>query len=57
MAIVAFVSMALLTIIGVVLAPRKTGISFVVVLSGVPFYFVGVVWKNKPKWLKSAIRK
>ncbi|XP_077569336.1 asc-type amino acid transporter 1 [Stigmatopora nigra] len=31
--------------------PMVCGLGMVIVLTGVPVYFVGVWWKNKPKWI------
>ncbi|KAM5297139.1 large neutral amino acids transporter small subunit 1 [Glossophaga mutica] len=35
--------------------PMECGIGFAIILSGLPIYFLGVSWKNKPKWLLQGI--
>ncbi|KAJ2953728.1 hypothetical protein O0L34_g1351 [Tuta absoluta] len=34
--------------------PMEVGIGVVLIALGVPFYYVFVVWKNKPMWLQNA---
>eukprot|EP00064_Thunnus_orientalis_P002251 superscaffoldBa00000158_g2258 len=37
--------------------PVVCGLGMVIMLTGVPIYFVGIQWKNKPKWLYSLVEK
>lgn len=35
--------------------PVVCGLGMVIMLTGVPVYFVGVWWKDKPKWISMAV--
>lgn len=37
--------------------PVVCGLGMVIMLTGVPVYFVGVWWKGKPKWISRAVGK
>ncbi|KAK2140994.1 hypothetical protein LSH36_1188g00006 [Paralvinella palmiformis] len=45
-----------LLIVPLYAAPYDTGMGLVIVLSGVPVYLVGVVWKKKPKAFRRMMR-
>ncbi|XP_077865662.1 large neutral amino acids transporter small subunit 1-like [Saccoglossus kowalevskii] len=53
--IIFIIACAFLIIVGFYAAPKDTGIGIGILLTGVPVYFIGVYWKNKPKWLKNMI--
>ncbi|XP_048886050.1 large neutral amino acids transporter small subunit 1-like [Brienomyrus brachyistius] len=35
--------------------PVECGLAVIVIITGIPVYLLGVVWRNKPKWLQQAI--
>lgn len=35
--------------------PVVCGLGMVIMLTGVPVYFVGVWWKDKPKWISRLV--
>lgn len=37
--------------------PVVCGLGMVIMLTGVPVYFVGVQWKGKPKWIYRLVGK
>lgn len=37
--------------------PVVCGLGMVIMLTGVPVYFVGVWWKDKPKWIYRLVGK
>lgn len=38
-------------------APYEVLMGIVITIAGIPVYFFGVVWKNKPKFILDAIGK
>lgn len=38
-------------------APYEVGMGVLITASGVPAYYLGVVWKNKPKWFTDKMGK
>lgn len=48
---------AFLVIVPCYVAPYEVGMGVLITLTGVPFYFVGVKWQNKPAWFLKLLRK
>lgn len=45
-----------LIVVSFYMTPVECGIGFIIILSGVPVYFFGVWWQNKPVWILRGIR-
>lgn len=52
-----FVICLFLLVVPLFAAPYDTGIGLAIVLSGVPVYWLGVMWKNKPKAFQNLMSK
>lgn len=50
MPIVFVIICAFLVIVPCLERPIEVGMGALITLSGVPAYFAGIVWKNKPLW-------
>lgn len=37
--------------------PVNTGIGFAITLTGIPAYYLFIVWDNKPKWFRKLLGK
>lgn len=48
---------AFLIIVPCYVAPYEVFMGMLITLVGIPVYYVGVVWKNKPQWFSAAIGK
>jgi solute carrier family 7 L-type amino acid transporter-like protein len=46
--IIYIIATIFITIVPMIAKPKETGIGTVIILSGVPVYFIFVAWKNKP---------
>ena len=55
MPVIAAVVLFILIVLGIVREPVKTGVSLLIVFSGVPVYLLGVAWNPKPRTVQNAI--
>lgn len=46
---------AFLIIVPVYVAPYECGMGLLITLAGIPIYYVGVQWKDKPEWFQNKI--
>jgi len=46
--IIYIIATVFITIVPMIAKPKETGIGLVIILTGVPVYFIFVAWKNKP---------
>ncbi|XP_064414685.1 large neutral amino acids transporter small subunit 1 [Latimeria chalumnae] len=44
-----------LIVVSVWMTPSECGMGFIIILTGIPVYYFGVWWQNKPKWVLKAI--
>lgn len=44
-----------LIVVSIWKTPAECGIGFGIIATGVPVYWFGVLWQNKPKWLRQLI--
>ncbi|KAM7364364.1 solute carrier family 7 member genderblind isoform 1-T4 [Cochliomyia hominivorax] len=46
---------AFLVVVPIYVAPYEVGMGVLITVIGIPFYYIGVVWKTKPQWLLNFI--
>lgn len=52
-----FIISAFLIVVPCYAAPKEVGFGVLITVAGIPVYFFGVVWQNKPKSVQNAIGK
>lgn len=55
--IVFFVISAFLIVVPCYVAPYEVGMGLLITVAGIPVYYFGVVWKDKPKSIQNSISK
>ena len=55
--IIFFIVNVFLIILGLIYEPVETGFGLLMVLSGIPFYVIGVAWTDKPVAFKRRMSK
>lgn len=50
-----FVISAFLMVVPCYVAPYEVGMGVLITVAGIPVYYMGVVWQDKPKWVQQAI--
>lgn len=50
-----FIISAFLMVVPCYVAPYEVGMGVLITVAGIPVYYFGVVWKNKPKFVQDAI--
>lgn len=50
--IIFFIICAFLVILPCYVKPWEVGVGLVIIISGIPVYFLFIYWKNKPPWLR-----
>ncbi|XP_031633074.1 Y+L amino acid transporter 2 [Contarinia nasturtii] len=50
-----FIISAFLMVVPIYVAPYEVGMGVLITVAGIPVYYFGVVWKNKPQFLQNAI--
>merc|ERR1740128_1347966 len=50
--IIYIIATIFITIVPMIAKPKETGIGVVIILTGVPVYFIFVAWKNKPVFIR-----
>lgn len=46
---------AFLIIVPCYVAPYEVGMGVLITIIGIPFYYAGIIWQNKPVWLQNSI--
>lgn len=52
-----FVISAFLIVVPCYVAPFEVGMGILITVAGIPIYYFGVIWKDKPKFIQKSIGK